>query len=145
MIHKAGHIKVSDSHIGADRRCYCGIKGCLESVCSGTALSREASVRYGCSMTNEELFQRAEDEEATAKELIEEYLDALASGLNQYIYLFAPDVIVLGGGVSNALEGYVEGLKERITAAVYSGYEVHIRLSELKENAGILGSAALFR
>ena len=94
-------------------------------------------------ITAEELFARGK-EDLKAKRIIEEYIGNLCTGLNQYIYLYAPDVIVLGGGVAKGLERYAEELTSRLTAKVHANYQVDIRFSELKEKAGILGSAALF-
>lgn len=143
LIHLSGHIKVSGGEDNGGGSCYCGISGCLESVCSGTALSREASRIYGQSISCEEVFRRAEDNELAAGQIVERYLYMLAEGLNQYVYIFAPDIIILGGGVSDAFGGYIEILKERVTAKVHSRHKLVIALSELKEESGILGGAGL--
>lgn len=99
---------------------------------------------FGGKITNAELFQMAEDGERKALELIEKYLDYLAVGLNQYIYIFAPDIIVLGGGVSKDLKPYLSYVRSRVKARIRSGYSAEIKLSELNENSGILGAASLF-
>ncbi len=142
LMHRAGHIKVG-SGTERNKECYCGIDGCLEGMCSGTALEDKGREEYGRVITAEELFARGK-EDLKAKRIIEEYIGNLCTGLNQYIYLYAPDVIVLGGGVAKGLERYAEELTSRLTAKVHANYQVDIRFSELKEKAGILGSAALF-
>ncbi len=143
LIHLSGHIKVSGNPEEGGMRCYCGISGCLESVCSGTALEWKAAQAYGRPVSCKELFVQAEHNEEKAGKLAADYLNMLAAGLNQYIYIFAPDVIILGGGVAHALGGYTAVLQEQVTAKVHSRYKVLVTLSELKEEAGILGGASL--
>ncbi len=146
-IHLSGHIKVrefgKESALDSER-CYCSVEGCLESTCSGTALQKMGRQIFGGDITNAELFQMAGDGERKALKLIEKYLDYLAIGLNQYIYVFAPDVIVLGGGVSKGLKPYLSYIGSRVKASIRSGYTTEIKLSELNENSGILGAASLF-
>lgn len=142
LLHMAGHVKVSQEKEEGEH-CYCGIGGCLESLCSGTALSRRAGLKYKENVSCEQIFKRAEEKDLVAQELIEEYLCMLATGLNQYIYFFAPDIIVLGGGVAHALGKYLEDLRNKVTARIHSRYHVDIVLSKLKEEAGILGGACL--
>jgi hypothetical protein len=70
--------------------------------------------------------------------------DMLAEGLNQYIYVYCPDVIILGGGITRGLQHYHEELNRRITAQVHSRQHTEIRFSELMEASGVLGAAMLF-
>ena len=64
--------------------------------------------------------------------------------LNQYVYIFCPDIIILGGGLSNSLEFWLNEINSGLKAKVYSNQKVRLALSELKEEAGILGAATLF-
>lgn len=142
LLHRAGHIKVGCRTVSG-YECYCGIEGCLESICSGKALEERAEAVYRRPMTAESLFEQVKTD-LKAEKLVKEYLESLSVGLNQYIYLYAPDVIVLGGGVAKALGIYIREIRDRTTAKVYQDYLVDIAVSKLEENAGILGSAALF-
>ena len=146
-IHLAGHIKVREpgSEPPLDQSpCYCSVQGCLESTCSGTALQKMGRYRFGPEMTNEKLFEAAGKGDRQALELITRYLDYLSIGLNEYVYVFAPDVIVLGGGVAKGLKPYLEYLKSKVTARFHSLYTVEIKVSGLNEDGGILGAAGLF-
>lgn len=146
-IHLAGHIKVREagSEPPLDQSpCYCSVQGCLESTCSGTALQKMGRYRFGADMTNEKLFEAAGKGDGQALELITRYLDYLSVGLNEYVYVFAPDVIVLGGGVAKGLKPYLEYLKSKVTAKIHSLYTVEIKVSGLNEDGGILGAAGLF-
>ena len=95
LIHRAGHIKVASDNIQSNC-CYCGISGCMESLCSGVSLSRMAFQKYGKKMGADELLRKAEKGERKAENVLNQYLEYLTCGLNQYVYLFAPDVIVIG-------------------------------------------------
>jgi glucokinase len=58
--------------------------------------------------------------------------------------LFAPDIIVIGGGIAKGMAPYLPKLSRIDFLKPYKSYQVKIELSELREHAGILGSAALF-
>lgn len=114
-IHRAGHIKVRDD---TGEACYCGIRGCLEKTCCAEGLRRLG---------------------------IDRYIEYLAKGLNQYVYLYAPDLIILGGGASSALSGHLPEIRGRIDASVCDDYKVDIVIGQLQEEGGILGAAAYFQ
>lgn len=146
-MHLAGHIKVRElgSEPVLDRSpCYCSVPGCLESTCSGTALQKLAQSQWGKDMTNEKLFEMAGKGDEQALKIIERYISYLSVGLNEYVYLFAPDLIVLGGGVAKGLKPYLEDIRSKVTARIHSRYEVKVDVSSLDENGGILGAAGLF-
>lgn len=77
--------------------CYCGKSGCIETYLSGTGLTR----LVGDNMTAEEIAAMATKGDATAKRAIDIYADRLARALAGVINILDPDVIVLGGGLSN--------------------------------------------
>ncbi|MGB1580712.1 MAG: ROK family protein [Nevskiales bacterium] len=78
--------------------CWCGQHGCIETWLSGPGLARD----YGeLSTPGEVIVQRAEAGEANAKAALARYEDRLARSLAHVINLFDPEVIVLGGGLSN--------------------------------------------
>ena len=147
FIHLAGHVKVRTGGeypcLDAEP-CYCGMQGCFESTCSGTSLQAYVHDRLGADITNRELFERAAADDPAAAEIVEWYLDMLARALNQYVYLYCPDVIVIGGGVAKGLERYESDLNDRLVAEVYEGQRTVVRITDLKEDSGILGAASLF-
>jgi glucokinase len=71
-------------------------------------------------------------------------VEYLKIGIQNYINLYAPDKIILGGGVSKGLHNYLPILQENTHLGPFKQYKTHIEISELEEHAGILGSAALF-
>ena len=124
--------------------CYCGMQGCFESTCSGTSLQVFVHDRLGADVSNRELFERAAAGDPAAAEIVEWYLDMLARALNQYVYLYCPDVIVIGGGVAKGLGRYSDKLNALLVAEVYEGQRTVIKVTDLKEDSGILGAASLF-
>jgi fructokinase len=84
--------------------CYCGRRGCLETFLSGPGLVRDYAAASGATMdgvTGAVVVARAAAGEAAAGAALDRYAHRLARGLATVINVLDPDVIVLGGGVSN--------------------------------------------
>jgi predicted NBD/HSP70 family sugar kinase len=90
---------------GEDERpgppCYCGKHGCIETFLSGPALSRDHYAATGQELSAAEIASRADLGDAGALETLARYADRLARALATVINIVDPEVIVLGGGVSN--------------------------------------------
>lgn len=82
-------------------QCYCGKRGCIETFLSGPALAAEFMARTGRTMRAEEIAKAAEVGNAGAANAIQRYEDRLARALAHVVNIVDPDVIVLGGGLSN--------------------------------------------
>ena len=81
--------------------CYCGKRGCIETFLSGPALAADYEHRTGCRSTPQEIVHRAEQGDSPASEVIARYERRMARALGMVINVLDPDVIVLGGGISN--------------------------------------------
>ncbi len=81
--------------------CYCGKSGCLETWLSGPGLARDHLAATGVELSAEQIAARAEAGDAACAATLERHEDRLARGLAQVINVLDPDVIVLGGGLSN--------------------------------------------
>jgi fructokinase len=81
--------------------CYCGRKGCIETYLSGPGLSRDHALLTGKTLTAAEVA-------ALGGESLERYAERLARALASVINVLDPDVIVLGGGMSNVARLYTE-------------------------------------
>lgn len=144
--HLAGHVCVrerDDDPWIDESPCYCGLEGCLEQTCSGTALERVVHRVLGPAVTNKDLFQRSVAGDPVARRVVDRFLGYLLRALNQYVYLYCPDVIVLGGGVARGLESYVDRLQRGIVAEVYQGQHTELRVTRLREESGVIGAAGL--
>lgn len=144
--HMGGHMSIGNSKI----KCYCGKYGCLESLVSATGIVAAAK-RMGweekypnLELNVQTIFEAEQEANEDAKHIVSEFLNHLKIGIDNYINLFAPDMIIIGGGVSKGMQPYLEQLQQVGFLGPYKNYSVKIVLSELDEQSGILGSAALF-
>jgi fructokinase len=81
--------------------CYCGKKGCVETFLSGPGLARDHLAHGGERLTAADIAARADAGDARALATLIRYEDRMARALAVVINVLDPDVIVLGGGVSN--------------------------------------------
>ncbi|MGS0682952.1 fructokinase [Shewanella sp. 125m-7] len=81
--------------------CFCGNKDCIETFISGTGFVRDYQLFGGSATTGIEIVARMEEGDAIAAAAFARYIDRLARSLAHVINLLDPDIIVLGGGVSN--------------------------------------------
>ena len=142
--------------------CGCGNRGCWEQYGSATALIRitkEHMARHpdsalweicGGDLSRVEgrtPFEGARRGDAAAKEALDEYLDGLATGIINLINILQPEIICLGGGVSNAADDL---LLDPLRELAYRGsYDKHTRVrlehAALGNDAGVVGAALLCR
>src|SRR5699024_824287 len=116
--------------------------GYLESVASGSSISYELSSRLGRDVTAKEAFELYEQGDADAVSVINFAIDHLAIGIANYVSLFDPEIIILGGGVSNSFPMIRESLVDIIKQ--YTPRECEVIQTTFGEEAGIIGAAALF-
>ena len=121
--------------------CYCGRQGCIETFLSG----RGMQAAYGdSSLTAREIAEAAAKGDARAGAALERYARRLAKGLASVINVLDPDVIVLGGGLSN-----IDALYERVPQLwrdwVFSD-RVDTRLVRARhgDSSGVRGAAWLW-
>jgi fructokinase len=88
--------------------CYCGRRGCIETFLSGPGLSRDHDARGGGSKTSEQIVADAAGGDPTCRATVDRYVDRMARALASIINVLDPDVIVLGGGLSNVRMLYDE-------------------------------------
>jgi fructokinase len=81
--------------------CYCGQHGCIETFLSGPAVARDHRQTTGENLTAVEITARASSGDAAAEATLARYEERMARALASVINILDPDVIVLGGGMSN--------------------------------------------
>jgi fructokinase len=119
--------------------CWCGRKGCLETWISGPAFSRDAG-----HPTGQATVAAIESGDASAMAALDRYVDRLSRALAVSCDLIDPDVIVLGGGMSN-----VEALYDRLPAAIAphvfsDAFETPVRKARHGDSSGVRGAAWLW-
>ena len=124
--------------------CYCGRRGCLETWLSGPALSRLHAERTGQTLRVEEIAARALEGDAACEASLAQYEDRLARGFAHVINVLDPDVIVLGGGLSN-LDRIYTNVPRLWQAHVFSD-RVDTRLVKNRhgDSSGVRGAAWLW-
>ena len=145
--HMGGHLTIA----ATDTVCYCGKTGCLESLVSAAGVIRMAE-RLGWTqkypelpLTAEAVFTQKQIGNPEADAIVQEYIGYLRIGIDNYVNLYAPDIIVLGGGIAKGLTNELSNLHKASLLNPYRTYTTTLTISELEEQAGILGSAALFK
>lgn len=124
--------------------CYCGRYGCIETWLSGPGLAREHQQTCGVTLEAVAVVQRAELGDTQAAATMQRYVDRLVRALASVINIIDPDVIVLGGGVSNFKRLY-EAVPSRWGEYVFSD-SVATRLVAAQHGAasGVRGAARLW-
>lgn len=124
--------------------CYCGRSGCVETYLSGPALARDHLRLTGIEITPPELVRAAATDEAFAEATLARYEQRLAKALAGVINLLDPDVIVLGGGLSNIERLYVN-VPHLWAAHVFSDV-IATRLLRNRhgDSSGVRGAALLW-
>jgi fructokinase len=80
--------------------CFCGLRGCLETWLSGPGLARDHRMVTGAELAPPAILAAAQAGDPAAEATLQRYEDRLARGLASVINLVDPEVIVLGGGLS---------------------------------------------
>jgi fructokinase len=129
--------------------CYCGKRGCIETFLSGPGLARDHAQVTGQTLTAQAIVAQAEAGEAAAQATLSRYQHRLARALATVINLLDPEVIVLGGGLSNMRSLYqsVPNLwGEYVFAAGVAGEAVRTRLLPPRhgDSSGVRGAAWLW-
>lgn len=90
----------------ANSPCWCGQVGCLETFISGTGFARDYDRLSGRKLSGKQILERFEQGDSDAEEVLCRYELRLAKSLAVVINIVDPDVIVLGGGMSNIARLY---------------------------------------
>lgn len=135
-----GHIDV-----GSGLACACGGRGCLETVASAAAISRRYAERSGHAARGAlEVAGRLSAGDRAAAAIWDEAVDALAIALAATVAVAAPELIVIGGGLSSAGDALLEPLRRRLDARLTAPLRrPELRITALGEQAGLLGAALL--
>lgn len=123
--------------------CYCGKSGCVETFLSGPGMERHHEAATGSFRSSRDIVRSAGSDMA-ARQSLEQYIDRLARALSVVINIVDPEVIVLGGGMSN-IEALYEGVPRRWGDTVFSD-TVRTRLVRHYhgDDSGVRGAARLW-
>jgi fructokinase len=123
--------------------CYCGQRGCVETFISGGGLEARYAEQFGGKKTFREIARDYQAGEPKAVEFVKVFLRHFGRALANLIDVMDPDVIVLGGGVSNFDALYTEGVAEIARYVFNDRLETPIVKNQLGDSAGVIGAALI--
>lgn len=127
-------------------QCLCGQTGCLEAISSARAIAdtyRAAGGRADADAAA--IVALASDGDPLALRVWDDAIDALAVGLAQLSALVAPQLVVIGGGLSEASDALLVPLRDRLTTLRGSAPTPEIVRARLGQDAGTWGAALAAR
>lgn len=128
----------------AEVPCYCGKQGCIETFISGTGFATDYRRLSGHSLKGSEIMQRVGERDPVAELALSRYEMRLAKSLAHVVNILDPDVIVLGGGMSNVDHLY-QTVPNLLKPWVFGGEcETPIRRAAHGDSSGVRGAAWLW-
>jgi glucokinase len=154
-----GHVKIEMTN---PRQCGCGRWGCLEAYASATAVVKRAHealndpgsvsslhelLRRVGELTARDVFEAAAAGDALAGRLVEETAYYLAVGAMNVMHTIDPDMVVFGGGMTAAGEGFLERIRHHVRELAFPvpAAKTEIRYARLGTDAGFIGAACCGR
>lgn len=148
-----GHICIQ--HGG--EKCSCGRNGCWEAYASATALIRQTSAAMKAHPDSEmnqiaaldkvsgrTAFEAAKKGDKAAQEVVDTYIEYIAEGLTDICNIFRPEILIIGGGISNEGDSLLKPLQAFIDRYIYGGErnpKQRLAVASLGNDAGIIGAA----
>ena len=134
-----GHVNVNGKY-----PCVCGKTGCLEAASSTLAISKAYEAQSGKSgTTTEEIFKLVVAGDAVATSVWDDATAAMARACETLITLLAPEVIVFGGGLSNAGETFLKPIRDYLDASLTFQRKPRLEIARYGSKAGTIGCAML--
>lgn len=124
--------------------CYCGKRGCIETFLSGPGLAGDLLRSSGRDLTPQQIVAASEQHDPQAEATLKRYEDRMARALASIVNLLDPDVIVLGGGLSN-LDRLYHRVPRLIRRHLFSdGAHIDLRPPLYGDSSGVRGAAWLW-
>ena len=121
--------------------CYCGQRGCVESYISGGGLENRYAEKFGVRRPLREVTAAYLAGEPQAVEFVQEFFNRFGRALANLINILDPDIVVLGGGVSNFDALYTEGVAAVRRQVFTDELQTPIVKHQLGDSAGVFGAA----
>lgn len=136
---EVGHVTVlPGGPVGGD-----GHDGSLEAISAGRSIARDGSYVFGRPLTTAEVFGLARDGEPKALRIIDNAATFTGIGIANLVKIFDPDGFVIGGGMSQVGDFYLERIRSEAQRYLRGWPELTMRPAELGTEAGVIGAAAV--
>ncbi|MFM8491248.1 MAG: ROK family protein, partial [Candidatus Methylopumilus sp.] len=120
--------------------CYCGANGCVESFISGGGLEKRIKDKTGSTISAMDFFKMPLKDESL-KKIKQDFYARFGQALANLINILDPDIVVLGGGLSNEKSLYKEGIEE-VYARIFNDVPTTpIVKNILGDSSGVIGAA----
>ncbi len=125
--------------------CNCGNRGCIEAYAAGPAFTARARKRMGNpSITTKDVFSAAKSGDASALELVDHEAKLLGLCFTSLLHLFSPEILVMGGGLSNEFEALYPAIRAYMDANAMAAFkDVPLVKARLGDNSGLIGAASM--
>ena len=141
-----GHISLpnrTDNEKKFVKECYCGKNGCMETYISGPGFASIFNLKNNTDYDSHKILDELKNEKEQAKVAFDQYVDHLARGLSLVCNILDPDIIVLGGGMSNISYIY-ENIDEAFKKYVFSNtFDTKVVKNYHGDSSGVRGAAWL--
>ena len=141
-----GHISLpnrTDNEKKYVKECYCGKNGCMETYISGPGFASVFNLKNNTDYDSHRILDELKNEKEQAKVAFDQYVDHLARGLSLVCNILDPDIIVLGGGMSNISYIY-ENIDEAFKKYIFSDtFDTKVVKNYHGDSSGVRGAAWL--
>jgi fructokinase len=135
---------MTDEERAAAPACYCEKRGCIETFLSGPGFERDYARLSGAERSSQDIVRAAASREPHAVRALERYEDRLARALAAVLNVLDPDVVILGGGMSN-LPGLPSAVSAALPRYVFSDtVRTKVVLNAHGDSSGVRGAAWLW-
>lgn len=124
--------------------CYCGRRGCVETYLSGPAFAADFRRAGGADLEPPAIVAAARGGDTRAQDCLARYLERFGRALAVVVNILDPDVIVLGGGMSNIDELYTEGPEQVRRHVFHPDWRGRIVRNRWGDSSGVRGAAWLW-
>ncbi|MBQ8161999.1 MAG: ROK family protein [Clostridia bacterium] len=128
-------------------KCTCGKRGCYESYASATALVRAAERETGeHGLSGREIFRRVQAGDGVLQKVLNLYLDDVAAGITGLVHIFSPEMVVIGGGISQQEKLLMAPLRRKVLDGCMPRFRegLQIERAVLGNDAGMIGAGEYF-
>ena len=137
-----GHVIIKENGL----KCSCGNRGCLQSYCSMKALKQKVAKKKGIKeISGKELYKILKDNMESVQDIVDEFVKDLSLALSNYINIFEPEAIALGGSFAYCEELLLDKIINSLKTSKMTFNESipEIIIAEYANDAGIIGATLI--